>query len=84
MKEEITLSGAELARRLLGPNPPELSCEQCFEQLDRYVDLSVRGADADALIPGMRAHLQGCPACEEDYCSLRDLVVADEASTAGG
>lgn len=58
----------------LGPAEPELTCEQCFEQLDRYVDLARDGADADAAIPGMRAHLQGCPACEEDRRSLVALL----------
>jgi hypothetical protein len=67
----------ELVTRLLGPGEPELSCEACFEQLDRYVDLQVAGEDADARVPGMRAHLRGCPACREDHESLRAFVEAD-------
>jgi hypothetical protein len=63
-----------LVGRLLGPDGPELSCEQCFEELDRYVELELAGADADAAIPGMRAHLEGCSACAEDHESLRALV----------
>jgi hypothetical protein len=61
----------ELLGRLLGPAEPELSCERCFEELDRYVQLELAGADADAAIPGMRAHLEGCSACAEDHESLR-------------
>jgi hypothetical protein len=61
----------ELLGRLLGPAEPELSCERCFEELDRYVELELAGADADAAIPGMRAHLEGCSACAEDHESLR-------------
>jgi hypothetical protein len=72
---------ARLLKRLLGSAGPELSCEECFEQLDRYVELELSGADADAAIPGMRAHLEGCPACGEDHRSLRALVEADGAST---
>ena len=64
----------QLVRRLLGPAGPELGCEECFEELDRYVELDVAGARADEAIPGMRAHLEGCPACREDYESLRALV----------
>jgi hypothetical protein len=64
----------ELVARLLGPSGPEVTCEQCFELLDEYVDLEVAGQDADARLPGMRAHLEGCPACREDHESLRDLV----------
>jgi hypothetical protein len=60
--------------RVLGPGSPELTCEQCFEELDRYVELKLAGDAADTRIPGMRAHLDGCPACAEDFASLRDLV----------
>ena len=65
---------SDLITRLLGPGGPEVTCDQCFELLDRYVDLEVAGEDADAQLPGMRAHLDGCPACREDHESLRDFV----------
>jgi hypothetical protein len=64
--------------RLLGPAAPEVSCDVCFEELDRYVELEVAGADADAAIPGLRAHLDGCPACREEHESLRALVGGDQ------
>jgi hypothetical protein len=65
----------KLLAALLGPGGPELTCEECFEQLDRYVELELTGAAADDAVPGMRAHLQGCPACHDDHQSLRDFVV---------
>lgn len=64
--------------RLLGPNEPEVSCEQCFELLDQYVELELAGGDPDAQLPGLRAHLAGCPACREDHESLREFVSADD------
>ena len=60
--------------QVLGPTGYELSCEQCFELLDQYVELELAGEDADARIPGLRTHLEGCPACREDHESLRALV----------
>ena len=64
-----------LIAALLGPGEPELTCEDCFEQLDRYVDLQLaHGVDADDAVPGMRAHLAGCPACLEDHASLVAFV----------
>jgi hypothetical protein len=68
----------EWIERLLGPAGEELSCEQCFELLDAYVELELQGADADSRIPGMAAHLSGCPACREDRESLRELLQASE------
>ena len=32
--------------RLLGPAEPEVGCEVCFEELDRYVELELAGEDA--------------------------------------
>jgi anti-sigma factor RsiW len=60
--------------RLLGPANAEIGCDECFEQLDRYVDLELAGRDADAALPGLRAHLDGCPACREEHESLRALA----------
>jgi hypothetical protein len=65
--------------RLLGPGEPELGCDECFEQLDRYVELELGGEDADAAVPGLRAHLAGCPACREEHESLRALVGGEQA-----
>ena len=64
-------------RRLLGPQGAELTCEQCFEKLDEYVELEVAHAQADAVIPGMRAHLEGCSACSEEHDSLLALLQSD-------
>jgi hypothetical protein len=67
----------ELLARLLGPARPEVTCEECFELLDEYVELELAGEDADRRLPGMREHLEGCPACDEDHESLRALVRLD-------
>lgn len=60
--------------RLLGPAEAEVGCDVCFQELDRYVELEIAGADADVAIPGLRAHLAGCSACREEHDSLYALV----------
>jgi len=60
--------------RLLGPAGAEVGCDTCFDELDRYVELELAGQDVDTLIPGLRAHLDGCPACREEHDSLLALV----------
>jgi hypothetical protein len=64
----------ETLGRLLGPADEEVGCDECFELLDEYVELEVAGEDADARVPGLRAHLHGCPACREEHESLLALV----------
>ena len=55
---------------LLGPTEPEIGCDECFDRLDEFVD--------GGTVPGMEAHLEGCPACREDYESLLALVRAED------
>jgi predicted anti-sigma-YlaC factor YlaD len=64
--------------RILGPKGPELGCDACFEMLDHYVELELAGHDAEAAVPGMGAHLEGCPACREEHESLRALIASED------
>jgi hypothetical protein len=63
--------------RLLGPAGHEVGCDDCFEQLDRYVELELAGEDAAAAVPGLSEHLAGCPACREEHDSLLALLSAE-------
>jgi hypothetical protein len=53
-----------------------VSCEECFAEIDRYVELEAGGRDAAAAIPGMKAHLEGCPACKEEHDELLEFLTA--------
>jgi phage FluMu protein Com len=64
----------DLLARLLGSADLEVGCDECFELLDRYVELEAAGEDADTAVPGLRVHLEGCPACREEHDSLLALV----------
>jgi hypothetical protein len=68
---------ADVLDRLLGPASEELACDECFEQLDRYVELEVSGRPADVAVPGLRSHLEGCRACREEHDSLAALLGAE-------
>ena len=64
--------------RLLGPAEPEVGCDACFRELDRYVELELAGGPADTALPGLRAHLEGCPACREEHDSLLELIAGEQ------
>lgn len=72
-------------RRVLGPREvarltldtePWLSCDDCFDLVDEYVEGLLAG-DLTAQ-PAMRAHLRGCPACAEEAAALA-VLAAEEA-----
>jgi hypothetical protein len=64
--------------RILGPGEPQLTCEECFEQLDRYVELELSSVGAAAASPAMSAHLAGCPACREEHDDLLAFLRSGE------
>lgn len=66
----------ERLRLFLGPDRPEVTCEECFAELPRYVE---RELLAEPELDRVRAHLEGCPACREEYEVLRELVAGGSA-----
>jgi hypothetical protein len=79
-RRPTTATTAQWLRRLLGPTAPQLSCEACFDELDRYVELRLAGADADAAVPGMRAHLDACRVCAEEHELLERFLAQQPGS----
>ncbi len=62
---------------LLLNTTPWLSCEDCFEQMDTYVEALVDDPSHHDL--PMSAHLRGCPACAEEADTLLDLISGGHA-----
>ncbi|MCX6497976.1 MAG: hypothetical protein NTU93_04140 [Arthrobacter sp.] len=71
----------EAAERLTLAAEPWLSCDDCFEQIDGYIERVLAG-DA-ARDPAMRAHLIGCAACGDEARSLLLLVAEDQGIDPG-
>jgi hypothetical protein len=73
---------SHVVERLVGPADPEFGCDECFDQLDTYVELERAGVTADVQIPLMRAHLRGCSACRDDHDSLLAFLLANPQNLA--
>jgi len=61
--------------QLILDTDPWLSCDDCFDLVDQYVDGLVRGHGN--LLPEMEAHLRGCPACAEEAATLAVLAAEE-------
>lgn len=51
----------------------EISCSECFDLVSHFVEVELSGLDAAASMPPLKQHLDQCPACREEYETLRDL-----------
>lgn len=63
-----------LFRSIFATQEEEITCPLCFELLDSYVDAEICGADAAALLPQVRQHLDCCSQCYELYEGLRQIA----------
>jgi anti-sigma factor RsiW len=70
--EPLTAAQAE---SLVATSEPWLSCDECFDQIDTYVDALIR--DGRRLDEPLRVHLARCPACLEEGESLISLAAAE-------
>jgi hypothetical protein len=61
--------------RLLLDTRPWLSCDDCFEKMDTYVEALLRGTGHDDM--PMRTHLAGCSACAEEADGLLALLAEE-------
>lgn len=76
MTKANTPLSPQAARRLTLDTEPYLSCDDCFNLVDSYVEALL--ADPDHYLPAMRAHLAGCAACAEEARSLVLLVAGQD------
>ncbi|MEP7194719.1 MAG: hypothetical protein ABI903_17870 [Actinomycetota bacterium] len=67
---------AQTTRSLTLNTEPFLSCDDCFELVDRYVEALLSDPDHD--FPAMRTHLAGCAACAEEARSLIVIVAQQD------
>ena len=79
--EPAMLTEAAIAD-LLVDTEPYLSCDDCFERIDQYVEQ--RLADPSHDDPRMDTHLAGCGVCAEEALALADLLRQDASETESG
>ena len=68
----------KLARALDMTSEEELACDECFEELDRFVEMELDGLDAAAAMPLVQDHLDKCGDCREEYQALLDALRAEQ------
>ena len=66
----------QVALRLTLDTEPFLSCDDCFDLVDTYVEALLSDPDHD--LPAMRTHLAGCAACAEEARSLIGFVAEQD------
>jgi hypothetical protein len=65
-------------RNIYETQEEEISCTECFDLVSRFVELEISGQDTATKLPQVKQHLNQCPACRDEYETLRDLRRLEE------
>lgn len=55
-------------------HPDEIGCEDCFEQLDTFAQMKLKGKTPEEAMPLVADHLKRCQDCREEYDALLDAI----------
>jgi hypothetical protein len=55
---------------VLTTQPDEIGCEECFEQLERFIEMKLAGKNAAEAMPLVQNHLDRCRDCREEFEAL--------------
>jgi hypothetical protein len=59
----------------------EIDCEECFNHMDHFADMLLKGEDPAAVMPLVKHHLDMCGDCHEEFealCVALDACVNSE------
>jgi len=60
----------QMVRGIITARPDEIGCDECFEQLDRFVEMTLAGKNAAEAMPLVQDHLGRCDDCREEFEAL--------------
>jgi hypothetical protein len=60
----------QMVREIITTRPDEIGCDECFEQLDRFVEMTLTGKNAAEAMPLVQDHLERCHDCREEFEAL--------------
>ncbi|MGH2619266.1 MAG: hypothetical protein ACRDHG_01675 [Anaerolineales bacterium] len=59
-----------IGRAIEATEETELDCEQVYRLLDQFAEAVSRGEDSNSWMPLIRAHLDKCSDCRQEYEAL--------------
>jgi hypothetical protein len=60
----------EMVRGILSTQDDEIGCDECFEEMDRFVEMTLAGKNAAEALPLVEDHLNRCRDCREEFEAL--------------
>jgi hypothetical protein len=74
-----------LARAIFTAEDEDITCDECYEHIDQYVDMLRAGEDPATVLPKVKTHLTQCQCCEAEMQAFIAILEAEtEAESDSG
>jgi hypothetical protein len=70
----------QMIRAVIATHPDEIGCDDCFDELDRFVEMTLAGKNATEVIPLVEDHLLRCHNCREEFEALLTVLRSLESA----
>jgi len=57
----------KLLEMILSTQEEDITCDECFEHVDRYADMLRAGDEPDRVMHRVRRHLENCDCCQREF-----------------
>lgn len=64
----------KMVKSIAMTRPDEISCDECFEQLDQFAEQVLEGKPAAEAMPLVEDHLNRCIDCHEEFEALLEAM----------
>jgi len=72
---ELTVHTVEqVLGAVLATKDEEVGCGECFEQMEKFVEMKLEGKSPEEAMPLVEEHLQRCDECNEEYEALLEAL----------
>jgi hypothetical protein len=59
-----------IMRTIFATQDEDITCDECFEHIDQYVEMLQAGEDPATVLPQVKHHLEQCRCCEYELKAL--------------
>ncbi len=72
----------DVVKTIFSTKNQDITCDQCFEYIDEYVDMLHAGQDPSEVLPQVKGHLEQCRCCEMEFQALISILEGEVGSAA--
>lgn len=67
----------DMMNMIFSTQEEDITCDECYEDIDIYVDKLREGEDPTQVLPQVQRHLEQCACCHGEFRALITLLEAE-------